>query len=233
MRKATSMLPQTKNDVLNVAGFLKRKDAPKVMTTAVLGKLMGHPEKTTLQRRILRLVETGCLHKVMRGLYINGFQDVHLGHLIPYIVPGGYLSLNSVLGEEGIANNPIQHLQVVVPVDIKKNTQRINSRLFEDGTQMLIYTVPERFAGFGINAEKGYNRATAERALCDWLYLARSPRSRIHSVPDDLDLSGLNKRRLHTCAKRMGVMETLIALEQRIQSAESYYEDASSLKLPF
>lgn len=58
---------------------------------------------------------------------------------------------------------------------------------------------------------RAHPRATPEKALLDWLYLARSLRSTL-SPPSlqDVDLSELDKARLRRLAKTMGLEQALM-----------------------
>ncbi len=55
-------------------------------------------------------------------------------------------------------------------------------------------------------------QASAEKALLDWLYLARSPRSTL-TAPGlhDVDLEGLDNAKLNRLAKAMELQQTLNA----------------------
>jgi hypothetical protein len=54
-----------------------------------------------------------------------------------------------------------------------------------------------------------YRRATPEAALLHWLYLSHSPRSRMSAPPPDLELDGLDSRRLNRLARAMRLSEQL------------------------
>jgi hypothetical protein len=74
--------------------------------------------------------------------------------------------------------------------------------------------IPERILEAGaakdrLEPQPCYRRATPEAALLHWLYLARSPRSRMSAPPADLDLEALKARGLERLARAMGLGDAL------------------------
>ena len=65
-------------------------------------------------------------------------------------------------------------------------------------------------------------RATPEKALCDWLYLAASPRSPVRPPPLDLDAERLDTDRLQRVAIAMSIQQHL---DGWLRSKRRYDED--------
>ncbi|MCY7304818.1 MAG: hypothetical protein LH632_01465 [Rhodoferax sp.] len=59
------------------------------------------------------------------------------------------------------------------------------------------------------NNRFAHPRATPEKALCDWLYLAASPRSSMRAPPLDLQAGRLDADRLQRVAMAMSIKEHL------------------------
>lgn len=212
---------------LSIVALLKARNAPHVLTSAQIAALARNPDASTANRITGDLVEQGILVKAMRGLYFNALSPYEVPDILPYLVPPGALSLGSVLGDAGVTNNPSYTLHVVIPMPTPGVAYgfRRNDRQLEDGTRVMLYSMPQRLLEFGIEHSRGYNRAEPEKALCDWLYLARSPRSRVGEVPDDVDLELLNTQKLERYAEMLGIRDALDALRQRIEDAEHYHHE--------
>ena len=65
-------------------------------------------------------------------------------------------------------------------------------------------------------------RATPEKALCDWLYLAASPRSPMRSPPLDLEAERLDTDRLQRVANAMSIEQHL---DEWLRSKRRYDDD--------
>lgn len=213
--------------LLELTRDLAQPGAPRALNYRQLGRLLGEPSESTVVRTLRRLTEGGILVRAMRNVYFNAMQPYELADALPLIVPEGVLSLNSVLGRAGISNNPSRNLHVVVPLREKGQASgfRYNSRRFQDGTRLNLYSLPGRYFDFGLESrETRFRAATPEKALCDWLYLQESPRSRVTRVPSDLEFDRFNRRRLTAYARRMGVEAALDTLEAAHAAEQAYYD---------
>jgi len=207
-----------------IAAFLGSRDAPPVLTAGHIKQLVGRGASgATASRVTRRLIEIGAIQKAMRGIFRNASKPSDLGAILPYVIPGGVLSLATVLGDDGVANNLTPNLHVVVSMENRGN---VHNRTLTDGSRILVHRIPQRLMGFGIETSRGYNRAEPERALCDWLYLAASPHSRLREVPDDLDLEMLDRDKVRGYAARFGVEQELDGLVERVRLAEEATDNA-------
>lgn len=209
-------MPSMIRSRLQMVATLSAEDTPSVLTVAMLRRMAG---ERAPNRVIADLVDANLLRRAMQGLYFNTTKPYEIAEILPYVVPHGVLSLASVLGEEGMLNNPTAYLMVVAPLT---STFSRDHRTLDDGTQIRLHHLPPRLFGFGVLAPRGYNRAEPERALADWLYLDRSGKSKIGPVPDDLEIDRINVRKLRGYSKRMGIEDHRIDnLLDRVEAARA------------
>src|SRR6185312_11405214 len=142
---------------------------------------------------------------VVRGLYLNRFTSPpgRLADAVPHVRRDAVVSLHTALDEAGAYNNPPHGVTAVVPLDpgpIRPRTGTV------DTAQGPVYlrALPRHILEAGavqdrLDLDRGvaHPHATAEKALLDWLYLARSPRSTL-SPPllQDVEIGELDKGRL-------------------------------------
>ena len=166
---------------------LSEPQAPAVLTlgelsrAASLARLEPVPDPT-LHAWIRDAIARNRLAPVIRGIYLNRF--IHpvgrLADAAAHVRRDAVVSLHSALDQAGMLNNPPAGVTAVLPLD----SGRAHT-----------YT---------------HARATPEKALLDWLYLAKSPRSAV-SPPalHDVEHDALNKRRLMRLARAMKLEDTL------------------------
>ena len=157
------------------------------------------------------------LTRVQRGLYLNAFRTPSgtLADVTGWLRSDAVVSLNSVLGDAGVLNNPSRVVTAVVPLD-GVAPPRLGRKHTHAGL-LHFFGVPRRVLEAGeaadrLQAQAGLEhvRATPEKALIDWLYLAASPRShRTWPVRGDLDVALLDKQRLRRLARAAGVEDIL------------------------
>lgn len=210
--------------------LLSDDDAPAVLTRDTLARFARtarHPyEKqpeipaSTLTHWLKRAVQLGKLVPVKRGLYLNHYRPTpgQLADATPLLYRDAIVSLNTVLGEAGILNNPSHVVTAVVPVDKGHPPPHLGRQPTRAGV-LHFFGVPRSLLEAGAAQDRldplttpDHVRATPEKALVDWLYLASSPRSRRTMPPrDDIDLDRLDKRRLRRLANAAGVSKVLQA----------------------
>ena len=214
--------------LLDIPIFLAKENAPHILTSNHIDMLLGYPNASTRSRAIVTLVEHGALKKACRGIYFNSLSNYDKAEILSFVIPAGALSMASVLGRAGVTNNPSQHLHVVVPLDTPGFGR--NNKELDDGTRILIHSIPKNFLTFGAGKMGRFNAATPEKALCDWLYLSKSPRSDVTDVPDDIDmLDFIDTVKLAEFAKIMDVEDRLQDLLNRQADSEKYYQNARSM----
>ncbi len=152
----------------------------------------------------------GRLHRVQRGLYLNGFRSPpgQLADATDWLRRDAVVSLNTVLGEAGVLNNPSRVVTAVVPVDAGAPPPQLGRKVTVAGT-FHFFGLPRRILEAGAARDRlqtdggvEHARATPEKALLDWLYLAASPRShRTWPARGDVDVDWLDRARLRRLAR--------------------------------
>ena len=201
---------------------LTADDAPPVLNRDLLARMarsaqgraipassLSHWLKSALARKKLKPVQ--------RGLYLNAFRAKPgtLADAADWLRHDAVVSLNSVLGDAGVLNNPSRTVTALVPVDAGSPPSL--GRKQTSAGEFHFFGVPRRFleagqAGDRLQSQLGleHARATPEKALLDWLYLANSPRSyRTWPPRADLDVSMLDRQRLQRLARAMGLEKIL------------------------
>ncbi|HVC37319.1 MAG TPA: hypothetical protein VNF46_02845 [Gammaproteobacteria bacterium] len=160
----------------------------------------------------------GRLQRVQRGLYLNGLRAPpgQLADATGWLRTDAVVSLNTVLGEAGVLNNPARVVTAVVPVDAGAPPPQLGRKHTVAGT-FHFFGLPRRILEAGAARDRlqtdggvEHARATPEKALLDWLYLAASPRShRTWPVRGDMDLDLLDNKRLRKLARASGLDKAL------------------------
>jgi hypothetical protein len=192
------------------------------MLAAVLADRRKLPARNTLFRWVRNQVAGGALRPMTRGLYLNQLAAPRpaAAEAAGFIRTGAIVSLQTVLGEAGISNNfpdvvtsvlshERGHVSSVRPVkaaDIEFRFHSMPARLLDDRAGEL----EDR-----MDLDVKYPRATAEKALLDWLYLGASKYSKMAGPPLDLELERLVASRLRRLARTMGLTEELAAWRAR------------------
>jgi hypothetical protein len=204
--------------------LLSDADAPPALTRDLLDRFARSARngrtvpKSTLSWWIRQAVTAGKLVLVQRGLYLNQFRGIPglLADTVPLLHKDAVVSLNTVLGDAGVLNNPSTTVTAVVPLDSESTLPHLGRCSTKAGT-LHFYGMPRRILEAGkprdrLEPEDRYEhaRATPEKALMDWLYLAQSPRSNRTPPPrNDIDISLLTIRRLRRLADAVGLAEEL------------------------
>lgn len=203
---------------------LARTDAPPVLTRDLLSRfartahdgMAVHP--SSLSHWIRGAVAEERMRPVRRGLYLNAFRarPGQPADAAAWLRAEAVVSLNTVLGDAGVLNNPVRSVTAVVPFDAGAPPPKLGRQVTRVGT-FHFHGLPRRVLEAGAPADRlesaaawEHARATPEKALVDWLYLADSPRSRrALPPPGDLDLELVDRRRLKRLARAVGLAERL------------------------
>jgi hypothetical protein len=177
-------------------------EAPRVLTTPMLAVLADRrklPARNTVLRWVRDQVASGALRLITRGLYLNQMASPRptAAEAAGFIRTGAIVSLQTVLSEAGIANNFPDVVTSVLPHE-RGHVSSVRPVKAAD-TEFRFHSMPARF----LNDRAGeledrmdfdvrYPRATAEKALLDWLYLGESNYSKIAGPPLDLELEQLD-----------------------------------------
>jgi len=160
----------------------------------------------------------GRLQPIVRGLYLNRWRPRSgtLADAAPWLRADAVVSLNTVLADAGVLNNPTRIVTAVVPLDAGVPPPRLGRQLTHAGS-FQFHGLPRRILEAGEPADRlepagafDHARATPEKALVDWLYLAASPRSTRQLPPrGDIDVNLLKRSRLRALARAAGVSALL------------------------
>lgn len=169
----------------------------------------------TVERWIQDAVGANRLRRVVRGLYLNRLisPPAQLAEAAVWLRPGAVVSLQTVLGDAGVWNNYTDWVTAVVPLSPRYASPSLGKQETNAGT-FVFRGLPERVLEAGEERDRlacavAYRRATPEAALLQWLYLSRSPRSRMSAPPSDLEIGSLDLRKLNRLARAMDLSEPL------------------------
>ena len=200
--------------------MLSATDAPAALDRGLLERFAARARGTsvassTLSHWIGRAEKRRRLQRVSRGVYLNAFRSLagtpaDAAHLLRR---DAIVSLNTVLGDAGVLNNPSLTVTAVIPLDpggVKPPRGRIKTQV----GWYHFFAMPRAVLEAGRPEDRidptftDHVRATPERALIDWLYLARSRLSR-RTWPNsgDLDLELLDSARLDRLAIAVGIKD--------------------------
>ncbi|MGH8321145.1 MAG: hypothetical protein ACRESI_04225, partial [Gammaproteobacteria bacterium] len=202
---------------------LASRDAPAVLSRDLLARFAraGYthalaPSSLTYWLRSTKA--RGKLAPIQRGLFLNRFRSpaAQLADAAPWLRVDAVVSLNTVLGDAGVLNNPSRVVTAVVPMDRHAPPPRLGRQRTQAGT-FHFFGIPRRILAAGEPVDRldqsgkwEHPRASPEKALLDWLYLAASPRSHRTWPPRaDIDLAMLDSRRLARLAKTTGLGSVL------------------------
>jgi len=202
--------------------------APRVLTApslnSLLRSILGSTSPETLNDARKTLALQHVLTPVTRGLYLNNQCKPRVvpAEAAPYLRAGAVVSLQYVLGEIGVLNNPTAVVTAVVPLPKGGKAVPRTGAVATRAARFRFHGMPERFFNI-LPAElndhrqlRPYPCATPERALIDWIYLGLSPRAALTPPPLELDLDDLDLRRLRRIARFFSMEEELQGLLARI-----------------
>ena len=196
-------------------------DAPHVLTTGDLrGRLRmamkgALPSSAALARWSRDLTRNGALQPVARGVFLNRLAgpSVHAAEAAQYLRRGAVVSLAWVLERSGALNNYGDTVTCVVPQVSGMAPPKVGARI-TPAAPFRFHALPLAVLHAGAKRIEDvqdlrfdYPRATPERALLDWIYLGASPRSHLPLPPADVNLSGMDQRRLTRLSRAMGIEE--------------------------
>lgn len=188
------------------------------------------PSRPTFERWLATACASGRLRKVRKGLFLNaaGNKTVSVGAAAGYIRHSAVPSLAWVLEQDWILNNVGDVVTCVVSLTAGlgvPNLSPMRTPLGEFRFRALpwhVYELDALDVADWRDTRFAHPRATPEKALCDWLYLAASPRSPVQVPPLDLELERLDAKRLRRVAAAMAIGSHLDAW---LQSKRRYDVD--------
>ena len=165
--------------------------------------------RPSIQRWIRKATDAGKLNQVSRGIYLNnqalprpGFAEA-----AQFLRPGSIVSMHAVLTDVGALNNPYPVITAILPLG-RHSSPRLGT-VTVSSKRYRYFGMPVGILNAGdeddrLDLSYRYPRTTPERALLDWIYFARSPRSNMVAPPMDIDLEWMDKRRFNRLLGAMG-----------------------------
>lgn len=211
---------------LRLEEALRADAAPAVLSRDLLARMARSARggedlpTSSLTHWIRAAARNGRLQPVVRGLYLNRWRTrpATLADAAAWLRADAVVSLNTALAEAGVLNNPTRIVTALVPLDAGAPPPRLGRQATHAGS-FQFHGLPRRILQAGAPEDRlepagsfEHARATPEKALVDWLYLAASPRSTRHLPPrGDVDVALLKRSRLRALARAAGVTAQLDA----------------------
>lgn len=202
---------------------LRKEKAPRILTVKSImeysKKQMGmNVPKITAQTSLIRLTNDKILTSPRRGLYLNTLAEPQptIAELAPHLRDGAVISLQTVLGQAGVLNNPTPWVTCVVPRSRTTNTGKMDV----DGTVFSFSSMNEAamcedLPHLALQPYAQTPTATPEKALLDWIYLAKHSRKWSEPPRFDLDLDRLDHDAMETLSKAMGIEAEWVEFRDR------------------
>jgi hypothetical protein len=149
-----------------------------------------------VRRSFLRLVKRGMIEHFAKKWFINLLaRDFSGRELVNLLRPRSYVSLETVLREAGISSQTPVSITGVTTGEPASFSSRALSITFRHIKPSLYWGFQVRRTLYGT-----YNLAEPEKALLDWLYLARKRGS--EPITDEFDLRKLDREKLLLYAQK-------------------------------
>lgn len=198
------------------------------------------PSRPTFERWIGEAVQAGKLRKVRSGIFVNAAANVGVSPAAAagFIRRSAVPSLSWVLEQNWILNNFGDVVTCTVPMAPGLQVPNVSPVKTPYGT-FQFRALPWRWHELDSlpvedwrDNRYAHPRATAEKALCDWLYLGQSPRSSLRPPPLDLDYGKFNRARLRRLVTAMGITGAFDAWRARQQQYAQDPEVCENTFLP-
>lgn len=239
----TNTHPTPSNMTLQMAvlAALAKPGAPRILDVPVLTDWLEQakitPADRTLREIVRLLCTTGQLERVRYGVYLNrqAKPAVSAMELAPWLREGAVVSLQRVLSQAGVLNNPTPEITCVLDASLNRNVGVLDTALGTfsfHGLRPGLLPPPD--ADWAKDAFEPFTQvpmATPEKALLDWLALSQSQggKSRLRPpAPQDIEWDGLDRERLDRLAQQMGLAPVLEAFERQSQQAHEEAAQAAA-----
>lgn len=164
--------------------------------------------RPTVQRWISKAAKAGKLTRVSRGIYLNNqaLPRPDAAESARFLRPGSIISMHTVLNDVGALNNPYPVVTAILPLG-RFESPRLGE--MHNGTiRYRFFGMPTGILNAGdeddrLDIQYRYPRATPERALLDWIYFARSPKSKMVAPPMDIELDWGDEQRFNRLLRAM------------------------------
>lgn len=201
--------------------LLSQPGAPRVMAPTPLrewlaagGVEMGQPAMIAALTQWQRL---GLVDKIRHGVYLNlrAQPTPQADEAASRLREGAVISLQRVLGQAGVLNNPTPWITCVLPLSQSRAVGTVDTgRHVFQFAGMRDELLPAAASDWAEDAYQPYTQAltaTPEKALLDWIYLSQA--SPLWRLPprQDIEVDDLDRDRLGRLGNRMGLKEDLEA----------------------
>jgi len=177
--------------------FFKNNKKKKLFSLSDLAQLTGE-NKSSLSVQLTRLVKTNVISRIAQMWYENPFATPSIEETAMVIRYPSYLSLEYALSKQGILSQTV-HTLILVTTKLPY-TYKTSKAVYE-------YHQIKKSLFWGYKREGTVLTAEPEKALLDLIYI-RCIRNRemnqdnLASLVNDMDLSELERKRLHRYAER-------------------------------
>lgn len=214
-------MPAALSDRSTALASLADPHAPRVMSPTGLRRWLEPRglswQLSTATEALGEWHRMGLVEKVRRGVYLNlrAAPRPTVDEAAPLLRQGAVISLQRVLGQAGVLNNPTDWVTSVLPMGQSRAVGKIvtdrHTFVFVGMRDDLVPTTDQAWADDAYQPYAPVRTATPEKALLDWLYLAQvSPLWRM-PPRQDIDLEELDSDRLDRLAQAMGLEAPLHA----------------------
>lgn len=203
---------------------LRDPQAPRVLTVGGLIEFARDHvgvdlHEQTAKYNLASLTRDGLLNNPTRGLYLNTLAQPlpTTQELAQHMRSGAVVSLQTVLGQRGVLNNPTPWVTCVVP---RGRTVPVTGKVDVGGTTFSFSSMNqsamcEHLPELALQPYAHVPTATPEKALLDWIYLAKNSRKWSEPPRFDLDFELLDMSTMDTLAHAMGITETWVEFRDR------------------
>ena len=157
-------------------------------------KMFGGMKNHTLRVALKRLVDKKVIKRICRGYYANPFSLPTIEEISAQIYKPSYVSLESVLSNNGILSQIPQALTCVTT-----KTPRVFNTVF--GT--IEYRQIKKTYFWGLYKEGNYLIAEPEKALADFIYFKK--KKDVKRFLSQLVLRDIDRKKLKNYAKKMNL----------------------------
>ena len=165
-----------------------------LFTLADFGRLFSLENQQTLYKKIQRLERAGIIQKLIKGKYYYQFKPAPAFRIANFLYPPSYVSLESALSFHGVITG--------FPYQITSLTTQ-KSKLITADNREFNYSQISAKLFWGYEAKDNFLIAEKEKALLDYIYFGTKGLRNLEF--DEMDFSGMNKKKLYAYARRMGL----------------------------
>ena len=166
------------------------KEKQKILSPRTLQAASGLKRAAAL-KAVQRLSQHGYLIKLFKNAYANKFSPPSLEELAMFYGKPCYISFESALEDRGLISQAPQVLTCATTRKLKNRATPLGEIIFHHLSRRL-------FNNF--ENDRGILRATAEKALLDYLYIKSKTRLPLPSL-DEFNLEQLNKKMIRKIAQ--------------------------------